>query len=255
MLRTLPTLLPAVLLSLLAALPPACAHAWTAQDLLYAESAMYIVDNAYFSGRCMLIKPHTTLCNPDRLLDRTDAWHVDMLIGEVARGNGGFWLRGLDAPRRGRFVAVVVVEDVAADGAPADAVPAFAESVYRQWLLLKCGQPQWSGCSNSVVIAVVTKRRAVSIYAGETEAAQAMEGDLRDVELRTEQILNEWDDDSLTKALLVSVKAVGNLTKFVDDEPEDSTSYTFASILLVTFMIAALSAIRGLRDLRDSPAA
>lgn len=255
MLRTLLTLLTALLFALLTPLPPAlAAHAWTAEDLLYAESAMYIVDNAYFSGRCMLIKPHTTLCNPDRLLDRNDSWHVDILIGEVARGNGGFWLRGLDAPRRGRFVAVIVAEDVAAAGAAADAVPAFAESVYRQWLLLKCGQPQWSGCSNSVVIAVVTKRRAVSIYAGDTKAAEAMMGEFRDVELRTENILSEWDDQSLTNALLASVKAVGNLTQFVDDEPEDSTSYTFASILLVTFMIAALSAIRGVRDLRDSPA-
>lgn len=187
-------LLSCALLSTLALLPIARARAWSSSDLMYAESAMYIVDNAYFSGRCLLVKPHTTFCNPDRLLDRDDAWRIDRAIGDVARGAGAYWLADLKGPRRGRMIALVVLEKVATK--PPEL---FAEEVYRQWVLLKCGEPQWSGCSNSVVIVVATKQRLVRIYAGQTAAAKSMGKDFVAIELSMRNVLRRWEDDSLTR--------------------------------------------------------
>jgi hypothetical protein len=231
-----------VVVVLVALASPAAGRAWSAADLLYAESTMYMADGSYFSSQCSLTHPRSTVCNADRLLDREACVRVDRRIADVAHGAGEYALAGLNGPPRGRYVAVVVLREVAAP------VDVFARDVFRQWLLLKCGEPQWKGCSNSVVIVVATGRRAVAVYAGDTGAAAAMKGDLAAVEEAMAGRLRLWRNDALSSAVLAGVESVGRLTKFVEPDADDSQNYTFLSFLLLFFVAAAACALRGAGD-------
>jgi hypothetical protein len=171
----------------------AFARAWSVSELLYAESTMYMADGSYFSSLCHLTNPRSTTCNPDQLFSRSESRDLDLLVQRIARGADPYALPGLKPPR-GRYIAVLVMREISASS-----VTAFAAQVHQQWALLKCGQPQWSGCSNSVVLVVATDQKAVCAYAGESSAADQMAHELMRIEESMAARMSLWRDDALSR--------------------------------------------------------
>lgn len=230
-------------LLLLSSIHIVVARAWSGSDLLYAEATLYMADGIYFSSACHLMNPRSTVCNPDHLLSDSESTAIDKIVQNIAHGVGDYALPSLKGPRRGRYIAVVVLREVSAPS-----LSAFAAQVYQQWALLKCGQPQWSGCSNSVVLVVATAEKAVAAYAGQSTAAVEMAHDFTRVQDEMGKALGLWREDALSSAVATGVESIGHMTKYVEAEADDLENYTFLTFLLFGFVVAAACALQGVRD-------
>lgn len=225
----------------LASLRTVAARAWSGSDLLYAEATLYMADGIYFSSSCHLTNPRSTICNPDRLLSRAESMSIDKIVQNIAHGVEEYALPNLKGPRRGRYIAVVVLRE-----ASGPSVSAFAAQVHQQWALLKCGQPQWSGCSNSVVLVVATSQKAVVAYAGQSTAAVEMVHDFARIQDEMTKVLNLWREDALVSAITTGVKSIGHMTKssYVEPEADVSENYTFLAFLIFTCCCCFVSCMR-----------
>lgn len=227
----------------LASLRTVAARAWSGSDLLYAEATLYMADGVYFSSSCHLTNPRSTVCNPDMLLSRSESMAIDKIVQNIAHGVGDYALPNLKGRRRGRYIAVVVLREVAGPS-----VSALAAQVHQQWALLKCGQPQWSGCSNSVVLVVATSQKAVVAYAGQSTAAVEMVHEFARIQDEMGKVLSMWREDSLSSAITAGVKSIGRMTKYVEPEADGSENYASMTFLLLGFFVAAACALHGVRD-------
>lgn len=202
-----------------------------------------MTEGVYFSSSCHLTNPRSTLCNSDLLLSRRESKDIDEIAQNIAHGVGAYALPNLKGPRRGRYIAVLVLREVSGPS-----VAAFAAQVYQEWAFLKCGQLQRSGCSNSVVLVVATSQKAVVAYAGQSPAAVKMVHDFARVQDEMIQMLNLWREDALSGAIAAGVKSIGHLTKYVEPEPEISGNDTFVALFVLSFILGVACALRSGRE-------
>lgn len=183
-----------LVLLLLLECEPTLARACAASDLLVPDPMRS--DFYKCAEECHLPSRGSRVCNPDGLLTRPEAKAVDRLVRLVAGGGGNYTLglTGAGGSRtRGWYIVVFILREVSAKSARA-----FAEHAYARWALLRCGEPRRRDCSNSVVLAVSTKRKGVSAYAGRSDQVVAMAGDLTRVEEEMKAELRLWRDDALS---------------------------------------------------------